>query len=107
MRAFGHAAIFAVLVFLAIVESTQAAVSGLQLVASGLVSPVFATYAPGDRDRLFIVENGFPFDGENATADIRILNLKTGAVEPTPFLSITGVASQNEGGLLGMAFHPD
>ena len=27
-----------------------------ELVASGLIQPLFATYAPGDADRLFIVE---------------------------------------------------
>jgi glucose/arabinose dehydrogenase len=82
-------------------------VSGLQRVASGVSSPIFATFAPGDRDRLFIVENGFPGDGDNASASIRILNLNTGVLDPTPFLTITGINSDNEGGLLGMAFHPD
>ena len=107
MQAPRSPAVIAVLILLASGESASGAVAGIQRVASGLVSPVFVTHAPGDRDRLFIVENGFPFDGDNATAEIRILNLKTGVVEATPFLSITGVASQNEGGLLGMAFHPD
>src|SRR5882724_5140305 len=81
MRVFYREAIFAIGIFLLAGESSQAAVFGLQLVASGLVSPVGVAQAPGDRDRLFIVENGFPFDGEDATADIRILNLKTGVVE--------------------------
>jgi hypothetical protein len=56
MRAVYCQAIFAIGIFLSAGESSHAAVSSLQLVASGLVSPVFATYAPGDRDRLFIVE---------------------------------------------------
>ena len=34
------------------------AISGLTRVASGLSSPIFMTYAPGDRSRLFIVERG-------------------------------------------------
>ena len=88
-------------------ETASAAVSGLQRVASGLAAPVYITHAPGDRDRLFIVENGAPGDADNANASIRILNLKTGVLEPTPFLTITGINSFGEGGVLGMAFHPD
>ena len=84
MRAVCYAAILVALVFLALDGSARAAVSGLQLVATNLVSPVYALHAPGDRDRLFIVENGFPFEGDNADASIRILNLKTGVLEPTP-----------------------
>src|SRR3954470_15655901 len=100
-------AIFAILMFFGVAETADSAVSGLQLVTSNLVSPIYVLSAPGDRDRLFIVENGFPFDGENANASIRIFNLKTGVLEPTPFLTIPGVNSSAEGGLLGMAFHPD
>src|SRR5215212_7645874 len=88
-------------------ESTRAGISGLQLVASGITAPVYITHAPGDRDRLFIAENGFPYDGDNASARILILNLKTGVLDPTPFATITGINSENEGGLLGMAFHPN
>src|SRR5262245_9786420 len=66
-------------------------------VASGLSQPVFVTHAPGDTSRLFIVQR---------TGAIRILNLNTGALVPTPFLSIPGVLAGGEGGLLGLAFHP-
>lgn len=76
----------------------RAAITGLTRVASGLSAPIFATYAPGDRNRLFIVERG---------GTIKILNLATGVVEATPFLSIPNVDQAGEGGLLGMAFHPD
>ena len=70
-------------------------------VAAGLARPVFATHAPGDYTRLFIVEQ---FTGE-----IEILNIRTGQMNPVPFLDLTGVVSSsgNERGLLGLAFHPD
>ena len=72
----------------------------VQRVADGLSNPVFVTSAPGEPDLLFIAEQ------EGA---IRILDLQTGLVNPTPFLTITDL-SYNVGGvrgLLGMAFHPD
>ncbi len=89
--------------------NAQAAVTGLQRVASGLSAPIYATHAPSDRDRLFILERGTPVAGNqsNATANIRILDLKTGVLQTTPFLTITGLDVQGEGGLLGLAFHPD
>ncbi|HOC57829.1 MAG TPA: PQQ-dependent sugar dehydrogenase [Verrucomicrobiota bacterium] len=78
--------------------SARADILGLQRVASGLAAPIYATHAPGDASRLFIVERG---------GVIRILNLLSGVLEPTPFLTIPGVDTSGEGGLLGMAFHPD
>ena len=76
---------------------SEAAISGLHRVASGLAAPIFVTHAPGDTSRLFIAQRG---------GAIRILDLNTGAVQPTPFLS-TSVDTSGEGGLLGLAFHPD
>ncbi len=71
-------------------------------VATGLEWPVFATYAPGDFTRLFILEK---------RGRIRVLNLKTGVVTATPFLNIDslvggGNSTNSERGLLGLAFHP-
>lgn len=80
-----------------IANSSSAAITGLQRVASGLSAPIYMTHAPGDRERLFIVQRG---------GGIRILNLASGSLETTPFLSIPDVNAQGEGGLLGMAFHP-
>ena len=51
-------------------------------VATGLTQPLFVTAPPGDFERLFIVQQ----DG-----GIRILNLVTGALNPTPFLTLNGV----------------
>ncbi len=67
-------------------------------VASGLSLPVFATAPPGDFDRLFIVQQG---------GQIRILNLKTGLMNATPFLSASNLQTGGEQGLLGLAFDPD
>ena len=67
-----------------------------QLVADGLSQPVLVTAPPGDRERLFIVEQGG-----------RIRTVYNGQVLPTPFLDIAGIVrSGGEQGLLGLAFHP-
>jgi glucose/arabinose dehydrogenase len=67
-------------------------------VASGLTQPLFVTAPPGDSGRLFIVQQN---------GQIRILNLATGSLNPTPFLTLTGLAAGGEQGLLGMAFDPN
>lgn len=72
-------------------------------VADGLAYPVFATHAPGDTDRLFIVQKG---------GTIVILDLNTNQILPAQFLNITslvtgGSSTSDERGLLGMAFHPN
>ncbi|MEX2172658.1 MAG: PQQ-dependent sugar dehydrogenase [Pirellulales bacterium] len=72
--------------------------AGLTRVASGLNQPLFITHAPGDADRLFIVQKG---------GAIRILDLDAGTINATNFLTVTGTDPAGEGGLLGMAFHPD
>jgi hypothetical protein len=92
---------------LGIAVESHARITGLERVASGLSGPIFATHAPGDNERLFIVERGSPGGSTNASASIRILNLDTGILEASPFLTITGIDNNGEGGLLGMAFHPD
>ncbi len=78
-------------------EFTWGAIEGLERVASGIAAPIFVTHAPGDDSRLFIAERG---------GQIRILDLSTGALQTTPFLSTT-VNTDGEGGLLGLAFHPN
>ena len=69
----------------------------LDTVATGMSHPLFVTFAPGDRTRLFVVER---------TGQIRII--KNGNLLATPFLDITAdVYSGSEQGILGMAFPPD
>ncbi len=68
----------------------------LQLVASGLSSPLYLTAPAGD-PRLFIVEQ-----------EGRIRIVQAGQLLAQPFLDIRDrVASGGEEGLLGLAFHPN
>ncbi|HED53447.1 MAG TPA: glucose dehydrogenase [Phycisphaerales bacterium] len=72
-----------------------------ELVASGIDRPVFMTTAPGEPDKLFVIEQ------EGA---IRII--ENGVLLPIPFLDIDpqvtgGSSGQSERGLLGLAFSPD
>jgi glucose/arabinose dehydrogenase len=69
-------------------------------VGSGFASPDFATGAPGDTAHLYVTEQG-----SGTTASIKILDLNTHAV--TNFLTISGVLTGGEDGLLGLAFDPD
>lgn len=93
-------------VSLALISSVAAQTT--ERVASGLTNPVFVTAPSNDPNRLFIVEQGVdPAGAPPATAEIKILNLATNTVNPTPFLTVTGIAAGGEQGLLGMAFDPD
>ena len=74
-------------------------------IVSGLTSPVFGTAAPGDAERLFIVDQ----DGQ-----VVVIELATNAM--MTFLDVAsllvplgafGPESFDERGLLGLAFHPD
>jgi len=67
-------------------------------VTAGVSSPVFVCQAPGDNDRLFIVQQG---------GQIRIFNLATNTLQAGNFLSMTGISTGGEQGLLGLAFHPN
>ncbi|USN98053.1 MAG: PQQ-dependent sugar dehydrogenase [Phycisphaeraceae bacterium] len=71
------------------------------IVVSGLARPVLVTHAPGDYDRIFILEQR-----SGSTGRVRIFDLTTNTLLTTPFLSVT-VSTSSEQGLLGMAFHPD
>jgi glucose/arabinose dehydrogenase len=68
-----------------------------RLVASGFRSPLDLQAAPGDLERLYVVEQGG-----------RIQVIRNGEVQPAPFLDISArIRTGGERGLLGLAFHPD
>jgi glucose/arabinose dehydrogenase len=69
----------------------------LELVAEGLTEPIGLEAAPGEPDRLFVVEKGG-----------RIRVIERGVLLPEPFLDLSTVVwNYGESGLLSLAFHPD
>ena len=80
-----------------LVTPDPSAVASLELVVDGLDGPLDLTAAPGEEDRLYVVER---------PGRIRIVD--DGTLVETPFLDITSITSEGgERGLLGLAFHPD
>ena len=68
-------------------------------IAGGFSAPLFVAAPPRDDSRLFVVERGVL---------IRIIDLATNTVKPTPFLDLSDVvALDGEEGLLGLAFDPN
>jgi glucose/arabinose dehydrogenase len=76
---------------------SPAALSSVRLTA-GLARPDFAASPPGDDQRLFVLEQH--------SGRIRIVRLADGSIDATDFLTIGGLATGTEQGLLGLAFHP-
>lgn len=69
----------------------------VERVTNQLFRPIYATSAPGLPNHLFVAEQ---------RGDIEVIDLQTGGVQSPKFLTINGLASGNEQGLLGLAFHP-
>lgn len=72
-----------------------------QIIARGLDNPVYLTAPEGERDTLYVLEQGG-----------RIKKIGSGALIKKPFIDISDrvhnpVFPGDERGLLGMAFHPD
>ncbi len=97
-RALWQIAAFALLTMLAN-EPAAAQGSIVERVATGISRPVFLTAPPGDRQRVFLVEQH--------TGRIRILRLSDQAVLSPPFLTVPGISTGDEQGLLGLAFDPE
>ncbi len=77
----------------------------LTQVAGGLVAPNWATYAPGDATRLFILDQvGYLIALDLATGQTNIFHDLTDRLVP---LGAFGPGSFDERGFLGVAFHPD
>src|SRR5918992_160882 len=72
----------------------------VDLIASGLAAPTFATSAPGVPDKLFITEKD--------SSRVVVLDLGTNEVSAQAFFDVPAaeMSSAGEGGLLGLAFHP-
>jgi len=65
-------------------------------VVSGLHQPLDLQFVPGDRERLYVVEQAG-----------RIRVVRNGQLQQTPFLDLSDrVTAGGERGLLGLAFHP-
>jgi hypothetical protein len=70
-------------------------------IVTGLAGPLYATSAPGDPDRLFVLEKDL--------GRVVILDLATNQVSGQAFFDVPDAELSNGGerGLLGLAFHPD
>jgi glucose/arabinose dehydrogenase len=76
--------------------SLSAQTVAVQTFATGLSNAVALVHPPAD-SRLFVVQKG---------GLIRIVN-SNGTINATPFLTVTGLSTESEQGLLGLAFHPN
>ncbi len=90
------------LIALTAVDAASAQLATTRL-TTDLERPTYVTQAPGDDDRLFILEK---------RGRIRVYLNSTGELLATPFLDIDalvggGTSNNAETGLLGLAFHPD
>lgn len=81
-------------------EKARSELSGMEWIVNtpGAVFNSVLTFSPDDDQRLFVgTQDGI----------IHIVNPDTGGMNPTPFLTIPNVDTQQEGGLHSLAFHPD
>ncbi len=83
-----------------IMDSTAQPLINYNTVISGLSAPVDIVNAGDGTNRLFIVQQG-----SSGSASIRVYS--AAYVSLGTFLTVTGIATGGEQGLLSMAFHPD
>lgn len=76
----------------------RAAITGVDFIAEVGSDPLAAVAAPGDADHLYVAQR----DGV-----VRVLDLQTSSLLNDPLVTVPGVDQLGEGGLLGMAFHPE
>ncbi len=96
MRHQGTAIVCAGLMLAGISQPLSAQDTALSLVTDQLDWPTYVTHAPGDDDRLFVIERAG-----------RVRIIANGQLLSEPFLDISEqVEAIGETGLLGIAFHP-
>ena len=88
---------FFALLMLGLSQSTFAV--SLQQIANGFNAPLYVTSPPEDTSRLFVLEKD--------TGQIKIIRLADNSIINQPFLTVSRLGNAGEGGLLGLAFHPD
>ncbi len=88
-----------------LISGVQAGVVPMETrrVASGLSRPVMVTYAPGDYQRLFVLEQR----GRIRILDLESLTLNAGYFLDIDALVTGGISGGDERGMLGLAFHPE
>jgi glucose/arabinose dehydrogenase len=81
----------------------------LELVASGLISPLKGTVAPGLPDHLFVVDQTGTIWAVTLTTGVKTAFLDVGpaGLNRLVTLGVLGPNTFDERGLLGLAFHPD
>lgn len=72
-----------------------------EVVASGFALPVFCTAPSGDDNRLFVVQQR-----RFGRGLVRLVDLRTGRLQPEPYLDVGPVGTGAEQGFYCMAFHP-
>ena len=84
---------------LALTMTTSEAELEATRIATGLTLPLYVCAPPGDTSRIFVPEQH---------GKIKIVDLTTNTVLPTPFLDLTAIVGQGQGtGILGMTFDPN
>lgn len=93
------------------IESSDIAVE-LELVADGFTTPLWGISAPGDNDRLYIVDQvgkiwSIAIKKNSSPERLLVLDMGVDGLDMLVPLGAFGPGSFDERGLLGMAFHPD
>ena len=84
----------------------------LETVSDGFTTPVWATNAPGDNDRLFVVDQvgkiwSIALKKNSEPSRLLVLDVGVEGLDLLVPLGAFGPGSFDERGLLGLAFHPD